>query len=381
MKKRVKIFFLVFVFIFLSNIFIYADETINIDYFTTQACLSCAKSNKYIESLVENLKEKNIDVNLRIYEIMEEENEELLVKYNNYFEVKDDKYKLIPAVFIADAKIIGKEDIEERLEEVILYYHDNPKEYFDIDIDETSLSSTVTLTGIGIFLAGLLDGINPCSIAMMLFFISFVFMSEYKEKKVLLLGTSFALGTFLAYLGIGIGLFNFMNLFKNINIIMKGFYGLLAIMGAYLAYLNISDYINIRKGKEEKIKNQLSKKNKKKIHHIIKNSKNSKTLYITAFIVAFIISFLEFFCTGQIYLPVITYMIKSTQGLAYVPLLILYNLAFIIPLLIITALIHLGKEVIDISTILVTKLHLVKLVGAVFFIGVVFYSAYQISLI
>lgn len=387
MKKNNKIIILMMSLILLlsslNTVSFASSDSIKIVYFGVDACISCVKAEKHIESLMSKLKSKDINIELVTYNIINKDDEELLVRYNNYFDIKDDKYKLIPAVFLGEVALIGDEDIVSNLEDTIMLYHYNPSDYVDVDASNTSKSNKLSLTTMGIVLAGLMDGINPCSIAMMLFFISFLFMSkeDLSKKKVLFLGFSFALGTFIAYFGIGIGLFRFIYRFSNMQAIMKMVYLLLFIMGVYLACINTLDYINIKKGKDEKIRNQLNKNTKKKIHNIIKKfNSNNKVLYATAFTTALVISFLEFFCTGQVYLPVITYMIKNSQELNYVMFLILYNIAFISPLLLITILICLGKEVIDVSTILVTKLHLVKLVGAIFFSIVAIYSLLQVFL-
>lgn len=382
--KKILALTLIFVIGLSSTVFASNNKSIKVNYFGTDACLSCAKTEREMKSLIDELRERGVFIELIMYDTLDDEDEELFLKYNNHFNVVEGKYKVVPAVFIGDSYLIGDKDIKDGLEDEIMHFYENMDKYKEIDIEGSSADSMVNLTTLGIFVAGLLDGINPCSIAMMLFFISFLFMTKdnTSKSKILILGFFFALGTFIAYLGIGIGLFKFIYFFSNMQIIMKGFYLLLFLMAIYLAYINILDYINIKKGKEEEIKNQLSRNMKRRIHSVIKKyNSNSKLIYLTAFVTAFVISFLEFFCTGQIYLPVITYMIKTSEGLSYIPLLILYNLAFILPLLTITVLLHLGREVIDISTVLVTKLHSIKIIGAIFFICVAIYSMYQVVLI
>jgi cytochrome c biogenesis protein CcdA len=60
-----------------------------------------------------------------------------------------------------------------------------------------------------------------------------------------------------------------------------------------------------------------------------------------AFGAGLVISFLELACTGQVYLPTIQFMLKAGQGRALGYLLI-YNLAFIVPLIIVFALAFFG---------------------------------------
>lgn len=361
---------------------VYAEKVeVDIEYYGVEACISCLKAEKYIEDTIVELEKQGYKINLNKHDIMDKTQEKNLIALNNALSIKGEQYKLIPAIFIGDSYLIDVDEIKTELKGLIIESANNG--YNTVEIENTNFK-TESFTMGAVFLAGLIDGINPCSIAMMLFFISIV-MSDINNKKrfsALKLGFSFVLGVFTAYLGIGIGIFNFVYALSNIKDLMLIFYMALLIMAVVLCIVNIMDYINIKKGNEGKIKNQLNKKTKKKIHTFIKGSnEKSNKIYIMAFIVAFSISFMEFFCTGQIYLPTITYMIENSADFNYVFLLVIYNLAFVIPLILISVLLETGREIIDISTVLVDKLHLIKLMGALFFIIVIIYSLYQIQIL
>ena len=57
---------------------------------------------------------------------------------------------------------------------------------------------------------------------------------------------------------------------------------------------------------------------------------------MTTFVTGFLVSLLEAVCTGQVYLPTITFVLKTTpakvQAAGY---LVLYNVMFIVPLVVI----------------------------------------------
>lgn len=367
--------------------FTYAEAALEsypviVEYFGVDGCLSCVRAQTHMDEVIPELKSLGHEITLIKHDIKNTESEKHLIALNNALNIEDAKYKLVPAVFIGDRYLIGDEDIEEGLRDLII--RSAVEGQNEVILGDQSFRVQPLELG-GIFMAGLLDGINPCSIAMMLFFISIV-MADIKSKNknaVLRLGLSFVSGVFVAYLGIGIGLFNFLYSLSNMEDIMLIFYLALFWMGILLMIANLKDYYHIRNGEEKKIKNQLSKKTKKKIHdHIRKMSKKkSKGLYVMAFVTAFGISFMEFFCTGQIYLPTITYMIRNSTDLGYIFLLILYNFAFVLPLMIITFFLHFGKEVIDVSSILLNKLHIIKMLGAIFFFVVAIYSINQINIL
>lgn len=354
-------------------------SNIDIIYFGTETCITCQESNKDIDNILKNKIDPNVKVNIKRYDISDKSNEELFWKYSSSFEVEDNKMKTIPSLFIGSKALVGKEEIANELESTLNNYINNPNEYVIKDINENRVNiNYVKMSLLSIFIGGLLDGINPCSISMMLFFVSFAVMSE-KKGNLIIIGLSFSLGTFIAYYGIGVGLLSFMYKTQSIKYFAIAFYVLLIMMSIYLSILNIKDYIAIKKGDYGDIKNQLSSKTKSKIHQIIKDKVNNKMLYAASFVSAFVISFFEFFCTGQIYLPMITYMINLKMNLITNYMLLgLYNLAFISPLLIITFALSIGKNVIDISQLLLNKMDKIKAVGAIFFVIVAILTSLQL---
>jgi cytochrome c biogenesis protein CcdA len=97
---------------------------------------------------------------------------------------------------------------------------------------------------------------------------------------------------------------------------------------------------------------------------------NNKLLIPLCFALGVFISVGEFLCTGQIYLATIIFVFKNSEAfnLEAVSYFLIYGIAFVIPLIAITLLIHRGKEVFDVSEIVRDKLHIIKLVNALIFL-------------
>ena len=78
---------------------------------------------------------------------------------------------------------------------------------------------------------------------------------------------------------------------------------------------------------------------KRAIHRVIRTGLKTPSLLIGSLAVGCLVSLLESLCTGQVYLPTILLMIRTTEhrleALAY---LVLYNLMFILPLVVLTLL-------------------------------------------
>ncbi|MEZ5303189.1 MAG: hypothetical protein R3F11_21475 [Verrucomicrobiales bacterium] len=80
---------------------------------------------------------------------------------------------------------------------------------------------------------------------------------------------------------------------------------------------------------------------KDRIRSVSRTGARHSRFVIAAFVSGVIISFLELACTGQVYAPTIGFMLQSGRSSAMFYLL-LYNIAFIIPLAIIFALSYAG---------------------------------------
>lgn len=215
-----------------------------------------------------------------------------------------------------------------------------------------------------ILIAGIVDGINPCALSMLLFFITFTAANDSKNTNILLIGTMFAIGTFTAYFLSGIGLLKVIRLGKYITNFHIVIYSFTAILALILAYLNIKDAINAKKYNIGDIKLQLPSKNKEFIHNLIKRLTQYKLKYLVSLILGFLVTLSELLCTGQVYLTtmIAIYKFDSITRILY---LTVFNIGFIFPILIISVLIYKGREVMDMTDVLFTKLWIIKVITAI----------------
>lgn len=382
MKKRVFVFFfsLIMLLGIFSNISIMAEtkEPVNINllYFGQDTCLECNIFSMNLELLKEDFAKEGINLNITTYETTEDVNKSLLLNYDETYKVPKNKQGVTPTVFIGEKSFVDDSNIEDDIKNEVLSMVKNSNIKDVKKIEDTSINNIIEkattllneFTPITVLTAGLIDGINPCAIAMLLFFISFLTISKKNQKEILLTGFFFILATFIAYFGIGVGLLKAVYFFKDAKIVMIVIYSITVLMSLYLSFLYLKDYFKVKNGEINEIQTQLSKNKKHKIHDFIKKHNTSKMIYLSAFISGFTIAFLEFSCTGQIYLPTITFLLStgttSTSALIY---LLMYNIAFIIPLVCIVLSVYFGKKVFDISNILVSNLHKIKILGCVFF--------------
>ena len=192
-------------------------------------------------------------------------------------------------------------------------------------IASSSLISTLNL----IIISGLIDSINPCAISVLLFFITFIFLTsltydslEKVRRKIILIGSIYIIGVYISYLSIGLGILRIIKMFPFLDLIEK----ISAIIVILLGFINIKDYF--WKKKNFTLKMPMFGWN------IIKKWLHKFTIP-SIFIIGLLVSLFEFPCTGGIYIAIIGLLAHRAtfiQGLIY---LIIYNIAFISPLLLI----------------------------------------------
>lgn len=225
-------------------------------------------------------------------------------------------------------------------------------------------NSEGTIGFIVLLIAGMIDGINPCALSMLFFFLIFVISIKDRKSNVLLVGLLFAAGSFLSYFLAGLGLLKiiyYARYVKYLNIVLLALASLLAFV---FAYFNIADAINAKRDNLKDIKLKLPSKNKEFIHNLIRKIALFKFRYLVAFLLGFLVTLSELLCTGQIYL--VTLMsINMEQGIIKILHLVVFNIGFIIPILILSFLVYKGREVMSMSEVVLDKMWIIKLITAV----------------
>jgi cytochrome c biogenesis protein CcdA/HEAT repeat protein len=190
-------------------------------------------------------------------------------------------------------------------------------------------------------LAGLLDGINPCAFATIIFFLSYLRIARRSPREILAVGAAFIVAVFLTYFAVGLGLSQLVAKLSAFAWVRTWLNRLLALVALLLAWLSFRDGLSAWRGRIEDSTLQLPEFLKTRIRGVIRTQTKSSHFILAAFASGIIISLLELACTGQVYLPTIIYMMKQ-GSLGAAACLLLYNLAFIVPLIAIFILAWLG---------------------------------------
>ncbi len=217
--------------------------------------------------------------------------------------------------------------------------------------------------------AGLIDGLNPCAFATLIFFISYLTFTGREGKEVLLSGFAFTLGVFLTYLGVGIGFLKFLATLPFLDAISQWIYGATALLCIVLAIGSIYDWWQARRGKADDMRLKLPTKLRKRINKAIRERAGMQAFIPMTFLTGVVISIIELACTGQVYLPTIVFVLGipelQTQAFLY---LLLYNLMFILPLVLVFVMVYYGTTSEELGLFIHRQMATIKLLTAGLFI-------------
>lgn len=342
-----------------------SEESVKIFLISSSGCHACHKvKQEVLPRIEEKYKEK---ISIEELDRNKSENYLRLLELQDEYNWHPKKIE-VPTILIDGKFLVGLGDIDKYLEMYIdlalssvpVPLDRNPPEAPallrdkhpskaapDVELSTDPVSRFNLIRPLGVITAGLIDGINPCAFTVIIFFISFLALQGYGKREILVIGLSFILAVFIIYVLIGLGLFSFLFQLKTYWLAVKLVYVAGAGLCFILACLAFYDFLKFRRtGQTQGLVLQLPPKLKQRIHRIIglyyrkgkdESSEQGKSsvlrLIFSAFIVGCFISLFEAVCTGQVYLPTIVFVLKTTPlKLKAFSYLLVYNLMFILPL-------------------------------------------------
>ncbi|OGZ29450.1 MAG: hypothetical protein A2931_01555 [Candidatus Niyogibacteria bacterium RIFCSPLOWO2_01_FULL_45_48] len=171
-------------------------------------------------------------------------------------------------------------------------------------------------------IAALIDSINPCAFSILLLTIAFLFTLGQMRSGILRIGGSYILGVFVIYVLIGLGILQALHLFNTPHFMAKVGASLLIAFGAINV---INEFFP-----SFPIKLRVPHAAHRKIAELME-----KASMPTAFFLGVLVGLCEFPCTGGPYLMVLGLLHDQATYLKGLGYLLLYNLIFVLPLIII----------------------------------------------
>lgn len=173
-----------------------------------------------------------------------------------------------------------------------------------------------------VVVTALIDSVNPCAFAVILLLIAFLFTLRKSRDRILQLGGVYIFTIFIVYFAIGMGLLRTVRLSDNPHFV--------AVLGSWLlvalGILNLIEYC----WPQFPIKLHMPAFAHQKTNQLIKQATVPATIGM-----GFLVGLCTFPCSGGVYVSIITLLNAKTTlawGIVY---LVLYNILFVLPLILI----------------------------------------------
>jgi cytochrome c biogenesis protein CcdA len=301
--------------------------------------------------------------------------------------VPEDRQLVAPALFVGDRYLIGEDigghSIEALIEPFLTTGAAEPWAQWEANKGTAESTILERFRSLGLWTvigAGLLDGINPCAFATIIFLLSYLSMRQRQGRALLATGAAFTLGVFLAYLGVGLGLLRFLTSLPMLSAVGKWVYGVTLLLCLALAWGSFNDFRKARAGRLEDMSLRLPDRLRGWIRRLIREGSRVRTYVLASLVLGFVIAMVELACTGQVYLPTIIFVLGLPQWRARASLaLLVYNLMFVVPLIVVFLLSYYGTTSEQFMRWLTRHAAAVKLGTAILFLLMAGWLGYSIA--
>jgi len=300
-------------------------------FFYGDGCPHCADAEPFLQELEEKYNLKVISHETWHNSSNQKIFEEFLVSYN----IPKNSWG-VPAFFMGSRHVIGfdnKDSVGKNIEEMVSQCLENKCDEkqsiirFSLFGKNLEISKEIPIVFVGAVL-GFVDGFNPCTFAILIFLLSYLFTISASKKKILKLGLVFSFVIFLVYVLIMLGLINLVSFI--------GFRGLgrviISVVLIVIGLINVKDFFFKGFGPSLEIP---------KFARPILESYLKKATVPAIIILAIILSFVELGCTLGLPLAYVGILseraISGFSGFFYI---LWYNLFYIMPLIMIIFLIY-----------------------------------------
>jgi len=302
-------------------------ESIDIFYFYERGCSRCERIEKRINEIEENFK-----INLVKYEIDKKENFE---KFLEFEKKSGKKISGFPVIFVLN-KGYSEKNIDlllNSLKKGLLYVR-------EVKEDELKWSFLPFIS------AALLDGINPCAFSVIIIMLTYLSLFGRKRKFIFVSGILYTLGVFLTYFLFGVGIIKFLKVLSEVAILKRILFLFFGCLSLFLMIFSFKDFLNLISGNKGKIFLKVPSGIQFKVVSFVEKLAEKKYFVFISFFAGVVVSVIEFICTGQVYLPSLSYMI-GVKGLKLKSLfyLFIYNILFILPMFVVFLLFFFGVKV------------------------------------
>jgi cytochrome c biogenesis protein CcdA/glutaredoxin len=305
-----------------------ANNALSATFFYGNGCSHCEN----VKPLVAALQGRYPELHIEMLEVNDNKaNLEKLLAMRDQYGLKSVS---IPTIFIGENALVGETEVKDHFEEKILAEKQRIATFTNttpVNLtpnDPGSLPTTPALSPYMVVFAALVDSTNPCGLSVLVFLLISM-AAAGDRKRILLVGGVYIAAMFLFHLLVGIGLFS--------AIAISGLTKPFSIIGGVIAlFLGIVTLADVLRNKETYFLS-IPESGKGMLGTYIR-----KATLPAAFILGILAGILGFSCTGGIYISILGLMGRDMTVMAGLPYLVLYNLIFVLPLVLVTLLVAYG---------------------------------------
>jgi glutaredoxin len=236
--------------------------TMDITYFYQKGCPKCDRANALLKYMVKKYPQliiKEIDLNTP-------DGKRLNETLSNRLNLPMEKRLIAPSIFVGNDYLLPGEITESKVEELIRKYGEKsapvnasesnpelspptPSPEETRKAEESIVRRFKSFGVLAILLAGLMEGMNPCALATLVFFISYLTMVGRKRREIFWGGLVFSGTGFITHLLIGIGILSFVQHLSFLPLFSQIVYFVTFVFALLLGIFSLYDYIQLKKGR------------------------------------------------------------------------------------------------------------------------------------
>lgn len=291
-------------------------------FFYNTNCEECLKTLPYVEEFAAT------HPNVVVTFVDIRESDENLALFQAFKEYYNTGAIPVPSVFVGNLTLSGPDKIIGGLEAAA----NQTSVVLPTPSPETGKPSGGELTIPLVIASGLVDGINPCAFAVLIFLLITIISLE-SRRMVLAVGSVFIFAVFVFYFLSGLGIFALIQT-TGISRLISAIAAVIALAAGVISILSVfgtgtgQSVLSIPESKKGIIDRYVR-----------------KASIPAAFALGILVGMFELPCTGGIYLAILSLLSNRMSLMQGIPYLLVYNFFFILPLIVILGIVTYGLPV------------------------------------
>jgi len=356
LKNILAIVFIIFA-AFYAVVNVHAQNREKIYLFYGTGCPHCAEVLNYFER--ENYFNKYSVEKREIY--FDRENALLYTSILDRLNIPQEN-RGVPTIVIGNKVIVGDRPIIENFVTEVDKFINTDTVRDEVQNPKTAGENSnqpLDLTLVAVIAGSLVDAINPCEFAVLIILMTTI-LATGNSKKALYAGLAFSVSIFISYFLMGLGLYKALSL----GGISGWFFKLIGWVAIILGLANLKDYFWYSKGFLMEVPLSWRPRLKGLIHSV--------TSPKGAFLIGFLVSLFLLPCTSGPYIVILSMLAKKVFDIQAIFYLILYNLIFVSPMVIISLAVYKGFNPGKAEEIRQKRLRTLHLIAGIVMLGMGF---------